>query len=58
MAAYLLSKEIYIINSETVVAVVMGGVIYYLLRKIGPPITEYIDDRNQVSSVEPPKMTL
>ena len=48
VAAYLLSKEIYIINNETVVAVVMGGVIYALLRKVGKPITEYIDTRNQV----------
>ena len=48
VAAYLFSKEIYIINNETVVAVVMGGVVYYLLRKVGSPITQYIDDRNQV----------
>ena len=58
MAAYLISKEIYIINNETVVVVVVGGVIYYLLQKMGPPITQYIDERNQVSSVEPPTMTL
>lgn len=48
VVAYLISKEIYIINSETVTALVMGGVIYALLRKVGKPITEYIDDRNQV----------
>ncbi|CAI8023516.1 ATP synthase F(0) complex subunit B1, mitochondrial [Geodia barretti] len=47
MAAYLISKEIYIINNETVVVVVVGGVIYYLLKKMGPPITQYIDERNQ-----------
>ena len=52
VAAYLISKEIYIINNETVVAVVMGGVIYALLRKIGKPVTEYIDARNQVGLVQ------
>lgn len=51
VAAYLISKEIYIINNETVVAVVMGGVIYAMLRKVGQPITEFIDDRNQVCAV-------
>ena len=49
VAAYLISKEIYIINNETVIALVMGGVIYAVIRKVGQPITEYIDDRNQVS---------
>ena len=51
VAAYLISKEIYIISGETVIAVVMGGVIYGLLKKIGGPVTEYIDTRNQVSTV-------
>ena len=51
VAAYLISKEIYIINNETVVAVVMGGVIYALLKKVGQPITEFIDARNQVCAV-------
>ena len=50
-AAYLISKEIYIFNSETIIAVIMGGVIYTLLQKIGKPATEYIDTRNQVCHV-------
>lgn len=48
VAAYMISKEIYVVNNETVVALVVGGVIYACLRKVGKPITEYIDDRNQV----------
>ena len=48
VAAYLISKEIYIMNNETIVAVIMAGVIYAMLRKIGKPATEYIDSRNQV----------
>ena len=49
VAAYLISKEIYVVNNETVVAVVMAGVIFYVLKKIGKPATAYIDARNQVS---------
>ena len=48
VATYLLSKEVYVITSETVTAVVMGGVVFWLIRKVGKPITEYIDARNQV----------
>ena len=48
VAAYMISKEIYIINNETVLALIMGGVVYALIRKIGKPATDYIDARNQV----------
>ena len=48
VSAYLISKEIYIINSETVIALVMAGVMYALMRKVGKPITDFIDARNQV----------
>lgn len=48
LAAYMISKEIYVINGETVHAVIMGGTIYFMVKKFGKPTSDYIDTRNKV----------
>lgn len=34
--------------TQTVTAVVVGGVIIWLVKKVGKPVAEYLDDRSQV----------
>jgi len=43
LAAYALSKELLIIHDETVLALVMGGTILWLVRMTGKGIAEYLD---------------
>eukprot|EP00112_Aurelia_sp_Birch-Aquarium-sp1_P006188 Seg1689.4 transcript_id=Seg1689.4/GoldUCD/mRNA.D3Y31 product="ATP synthase F" protein_id=Seg1689.4/GoldUCD/D3Y31 len=43
-AAYLLSKEIFIIHEETLLAAVMGGTIYYMVKSFGKQIADGLDD--------------
>lgn len=47
VSAYLISKELYVINSETVIAAVLGGMIIFLMRKIGKPVAQFLDDKSQ-----------
>ena len=35
-------------HTQTVTAVVVGGVIIWLVKKVGKPVAEYLDDRSQV----------
>ena len=37
-------------HTQTVTAVVVGGVIIWLVKKVGKPVAEYLDDRSQVSA--------
>ena len=40
---------LYFIFVQTVVCVVMGGTVYWLIRKIGPDVGAYFDAKSQVS---------
>lgn len=48
LAAYMVSKEIYIINGETINAIIMAGTLVFMVKKFGKPVSDYIDGRNQV----------
>ena len=41
----------YFIHLQTVVVVVMGGVIVWLIKKIGQPVAEFLDGRSAVSTL-------
>lgn len=45
--AYALSKELFVIHDETVLAVVMGSTVYFLAKKISKPIADMLDARYQ-----------
>jgi len=45
LAAYLLSKEIFIINDEVLLILVMGGTGYQLSKAAGPVIGKMLDER-------------
>ncbi len=51
LGLYVIGKEFYVMNSETVILGVMGGVIYWLMTKVGKPVGEFLDTRSQVGSV-------
>lgn len=38
----------YYVFFQTVVAIVMGGIIYAIMRKVGKPIAEFLDGKSQV----------
>lgn len=42
--AYLMSKEIYVCNDETLLIMVIFPTLYWLYKKIGPGIAQYLDD--------------
>ncbi|KAM9785851.1 ATP synthase peripheral stalk subunit b, mitochondrial [Neosynchiropus ocellatus] len=44
---YLLSKEIYIVNHETVAALSIGSVIVYGVKKFGPSVAAFADKLNE-----------
>lgn len=46
---YLLSKEIYVINHETISAVAMGTIIIYGVKKFGPQVAAFADKLNEAS---------
>lgn len=46
---YLLSKEIYVINHETIAAVSIGTAIIYGVKKFGPSFAAFVDKLNEVS---------
>lgn len=43
LAAYLISKEIYIINDEVLLLFVMGGTGYQLTKAVGPAVGKMLD---------------
>ena len=43
LAAYLISKEIYIINDEVLLLFVMGGTAYQLTKAVGPAVGKMLD---------------
>jgi len=45
LASYLVSKEIFIINDEVLLILVMGGTGYQLAKAVGPTIGKMLDDR-------------
>lgn len=45
---YMLSKEIYIVNHETVAAASIGGIIIYAIKKFGPSVAAFADKLNEV----------
>lgn len=45
---YLLSKEIYVINHETVAAACILTVIIYGVKKYGPAVAAFADKLNEV----------
>ncbi|XP_064397743.1 ATP synthase F(0) complex subunit B1, mitochondrial-like [Halichondria panicea] len=47
LGLYVIGKEFYVMNSETVILGVMGGVIYWLMTKVGKPVGEFLDTRSQ-----------
>ncbi|KAK1801417.1 hypothetical protein P4O66_023097 [Electrophorus voltai] len=47
LALYLLSKEIYIINHETIAAASIGAVIIYGVKKYGSQVAAFIDKLNE-----------
>jgi len=47
LAAYILSKEILVIHEETVLALVLGGTVLWLIRLAGKGIAEYLDGYSQ-----------
>lgn len=48
LLVYLLSKEIYIINHETISAASIGMVIIYAIKKFGPSVAAFADKLNEV----------
>ncbi|XP_054905673.1 ATP synthase F(0) complex subunit B1, mitochondrial isoform X2 [Poeciliopsis prolifica] len=44
---YLLSKEIYVINHETIAAICIGSVIVYGVKKFGPSVAAFADKLNE-----------
>lgn len=47
VGTYLISKELYVLGPETMVAAVMAGIIYAIMRKAGKPIAEFLDSKSQ-----------
>ena len=37
--------------SQTIVCFVMGGTVYWLMKKVGPDVAAYLDARRQVSGL-------
>lgn len=48
LLVYLLSKEIYVINHETVAAASIAAVIIYGIKKYGPSVAAFADKLNEV----------
>ena len=47
LTAVAISKEILIIHNETIVGISIAGVIYWLYKKIGPQVAEYLDNSSK-----------
>ena len=48
LLVYLLSKEIYIVNHESLSALSIGAVIIYGIKKFGPSVAAFADKLNEV----------
>lgn len=48
LLVYLLSKEIYILNHETIAAISIGSVIVYGVKNFGPSVAAFADKLNEV----------
>lgn len=48
---YLLSKEIYVINNETIAAASIGAVLIYGVKKFGPQVAAFADKLNEVGFI-------
>lgn len=48
LLVYLLSKEIYIINAETLAALSIGTVFVYGVKKFGPDVAAFAEKLNTV----------
>ena len=48
LAAFLFSKEIIILNEESLVAFCFGATVYLLYRKLSKPVAELLDSRSEV----------
>eukprot|EP00794_Sanderia_malayensis_P012848 gene12848-14170_t len=47
LASFLLSKEIFIIHEETLLAAVMGGTIYWMVKSFGKQVADGLDSYSQ-----------
>jgi len=47
LTGYLLSKEILIIHEETLLAAVMGGTIFWMVKKFGKQVADMLDEASQ-----------
>lgn len=47
---YFLSKEIYVVNHETVAAACILAVIIYGIKKFGPDVAAFADKLNEVTN--------
>ncbi|XP_053705836.1 ATP synthase F(0) complex subunit B1, mitochondrial [Synchiropus splendidus] len=52
LLVYLLSKEIYIVNHETIAALSIGTVIVYGIKKFGPSVAAFADKLNEEKVAE------
>ena len=48
LLVYMLSKEIYVVNHETLAAASIGAVIIYGVKKFGPSVAAFADKLNEV----------
>jgi len=47
LVAYLISKEVFVLNEEFFLALIMGGTIYHLSKAVGSPIAKMLDARSK-----------
>ncbi|XP_029292246.1 ATP synthase peripheral stalk subunit b, mitochondrial [Cottoperca gobio] len=47
LAVYMLSKELYVINHETIAALTMGMIIIFSVKKFGPSVAAFCDQLNE-----------
>lgn len=48
---YLLSKEIYVVNHETIAGASIGAVVIYAIKKFGPGVAAFADKLNAVCNI-------
>jgi len=47
LSAYIISKEVFVLNEEFFLGLIMGGTIYHLSKAVGPPIAKILDARSK-----------
>lgn len=52
LVAYLLSKEIWVVDHNFAEVLGFWGAFIILAKKIGPPVAKYIDERNELARIE------